>query len=133
MDSSKTLTNENIPLVAIFLALTIFLAITVLVLTRPVFAQDGGGAIAAKSIGAPAPAIASNPGESWDLSTPSFSNAGLAPAPEEPAETDSAPMYLPGSSADLVGPWMNQPIPPGPLQPNMSAEPRGGFDGAIRP
>jgi hypothetical protein len=133
MDSSKTLTNENIPLVAIFLALTIFLAITVLVLTRPVFAQVGDGAIAAKPIGAPAPAIASNPGESWDLSTPSFSNAGLAPAPEEPAETDSAPMSLPGSSADLVGPWMNQPIPPGPLQPNMSAEPHGGFDGAIRP
>ena len=133
MESSKCLTIENIRLVAIFLALTIFLAITVLVLTRPVFAQSGDGGIAVKSIGAPAPAMASNPGESWDPSTPSFSGAGLAPAPEEPAETESAPMYLPGSSADLIGPWMNQPIAPGPLQPDMTAEPHGGFDGAIRP
>jgi hypothetical protein len=130
---SKTLTIENIPLVALFLALTVFLAITVLFFTRPVFAQSGDGVIAVKPIGVPAPAIAPDLGESWDLSTPSFSDAGLAPAPEEPAETESAPMYLPGSSADLVGPWMNQPIPPGPLQPNMSAEPHGGFDGAIRP
>ena len=132
MDSSKTL-NENIPLVAIILAITMSLAITVLFLTRPVFAQSGEGAISLKSIGVPAPAMAPDSGESWDLSTPSFSNGGLAPAPEEPAETDSAPTYLPGSSADLVGPWMNQPIAPGPLQPNMSAEPHGGFDGAIRP
>ena len=120
---SKTLTIENIPLVALFLALTVFLAITVLFFTRPVFAQSGDGVIAVKPIAVPAPAIAPDLGESWDLSTPSFSDAGLAPAPEEPAETESAPMYLPGSSADLVGPWMNQPIPPGPLQPNMSAEP----------
>jgi hypothetical protein len=110
----------------------IFLAITVLLLTHPIFAQSDDGAIAVKSIGVPAPAIAPNPGESGEQFTPSFSNAGLAPAPEEPAETESAPTYLPGSSADLVGPWMNQPIPPWPLQPDMSAAPRG-FDGAIRP
>lgn len=102
-----------------------FLAITVLLLTRPVFAQSGDGPTAVKSSGLPAPATAPNAGESWDVFTPTFTNPALAPAPGEPAETELAP-----TSAGLVDPWMNQPIPPGPMLPSdMSPAPRGEFGG----
>ena len=106
----------------------IFLAITALLLTRPVFAQSGDGSTAVESIGLPASALAPDPGEPMDLFTPSFADTDLAPAPGEQAEIEPAPTYLPESSAGL-GPWMNQPIPPGPMLPEMSVAPHNEFDG----
>jgi hypothetical protein len=76
---------------------------------QPVLAQSNYGSDAQISTDSNAvPPL----GESWDVGPSSLADPALAPAPEEPMGTESAPMFGGLTPAPSAGPWMQRPEGP---------------------
>jgi hypothetical protein len=112
-----------------------FVAAATLVFVQPLFAQTDDGFAAETSDES---SMAPNFEEPWEDSTPSYGGPVLAPAPEEPAAPESAPMLGGYSSERSAGPWMEPPESPFAqpfVNPSISAtnplppvgQPYGGF------
>ena len=86
-----------------FLTTMTLVAVLTILCIHPVFAQTDGGEST--------PAVP-DLGESWDVGPGSGGDPALAPAPEEPMDSEAAPMsggYTPAHPLNSSEPWMEPP------------------------